>query len=227
MITLINELPKFQNATAEMIKINCLFDNYKNDNSVLFWAQDNNKCVISMTDGNMIIHNNNAETDELHEFLNVLNPVCVFSDMNTLLSLGLTPDENINVVCRKADVPAFMPSDQLSSSELYTLLDVEGLSLPEYPYFAVDYCRRLNNGFANYFALKDKCAVITFNSGENSIINGLASHEKGYGSIALKGALHKNNGKMLYACCRDKILPFYLKNGFQKLYNAGYWVKNK
>ena len=106
-------------------------------------------------------------------------------------------------------------------------MDVDGLSLPDYPHFAVDYCRRKNLGFAKSFAIKDKCAVITFNSGDTAIINGLASHEKGYGSIALKGILQKNYGKAFLACCRDSVLPFYLKNGFIKLYNAGYWVKNK
>ncbi len=227
MISLINELPVVASASAEIIKINCLYDSYKNDPSVMFWAQDNDKCIIAMTDGNMIIHNNNADTEELKEFVDVLSPACVFSDINTLKAIDRTPSENINVVYRKADIVGDTPCDVLKSDELYMLLDVDGLSLPDYPHFAVDYCRRKNLGFAKAFAIKKKCAVITFNSGDNAIINGLASHEKGFGSIAIKGILQKNYGKDFYACCRDSVLPFYLKNGFIKLYNAGYWVKNK
>ncbi len=227
MIRLINELPQISTVSAEIIKINCLYDSYKNDPSVMFWVQDSDKCVIAMADGNMIIHNNNADLLELSEFVEVLSPACVFSDIDTLKAINRTPDENINVVCRKANVEGFTPCDDLKSDELYALLDVDGLSLPDYSHFAVDYCKRKNLGFAKAFAIKEKCAVITFNSGNNAIINGLASHEKGYGSIALKGILQQNYGKDFYACCRDSVLPFYLKNGFKKLYNAGYWVKNK
>lgn len=227
MIKLINELPTVLTLSAEMVKINCLYDSYKNDPSVMFWSQDSDKCIIAMTDGNMIIHNNSADTEELREFVSVLSPACIFSDIKTLEALGRLPDENINVVWRKADIEGKAVGDELKSDELYRLLDVDGLSLPDYSHFAVDYCRRKNLGFANYFAIKDKCAVITFNSGDTAIINGLASHEKGYGSIALTAILQKNHGKDFLVCCRDSVLPFYLKNGFKKLYNAGYWVKNK
>lgn len=227
MIKLINKLPKTDRTSAEIIKIHCLYDSYKNDTSVMFWAQDDNKCVIAMTDGNMIIHNNNADTEELLEFVTVLSPACIFSDIKTLKALNRLPDENINVVYKMADIEGDTPCDELKSDEIYKLLDVEGLSLPDFPHFAVDYCRRKNLGFAKCFAIKDKCAVVTFNSGNNAIINGLASHQKGYGSIAIKGILQKNYGKSFFACCRDSVLPFYLKNGFIKLYDAGYWVKNK
>ncbi|MBO5019102.1 MAG: hypothetical protein J6D52_00410, partial [Clostridia bacterium] len=108
---------------------------------------------------------------------------------------------------------------------IYDLLDVDGLSLPEYPYFAVDYCRRLNLGFADYFALKDKCAAITFNTGDYAIINGIAAKQKGYGGVALRSIISKNNGRKLFVCCRDKVKGFYEKNGFLPLYYGGYWVK--
>ena len=227
MISLINELPKFSCLSAELVKINCLYDSYKTDPSVMFWSQDSDKCLIAMTDGNMIIYNRNADFEELNEFVEVLSPACIYSDYETLKNLNRLPSENINVVYRKADILGDTPCDDLKRDELYKLLDVDGLSLPDYPHFAVDYCRRKNLGFAKSFAIKDKCAVITFNSGDTAIINGLASHEKGYGSIALKGILQKNYSKAFLACCRDSVLPFYLKNGFIKLYNAGYWVKNK
>lgn len=227
MISLVNELPEISQNNAEIIKINCLFDCYGADKDVLFWVQDNGKSVISMTDGNMIIYNNNADFEELSQFVRVLSPACVFSDKETLEKLKLFPPENINVMYRKADIEGDTVSDSLSSKEIYNLLDVKGLSLPEYPYFAVDYCRRLNMGGANYFALKEKCAVISFNSGDKAIINGLASHQKGYGSVALKAILQKNYGRDFLVCCRDKVKGFYQKNGFIKLYDAGYWVKKQ
>ncbi len=225
MITLVNEIPFLDKLSAEAVKINCLYQSYKNDNNVLFWIQNKNDAVISMTDGNMIIYNNNADTEELTEFVSMLNPVCIFSDLNTLQKIGKIPPENINVMFRKADIDGVTESNCLSSREIYNLLDVNGLSLPEYPYFAVDYCHRLNGGFANFFALKNKCAAITFNCGKYAIINGIASHEKGYGSIALKAILQKNYGRQFLVCCRNTVKEFYIKNGFEKLYDTGYWVK--
>ena len=226
MISLCNELPFFNNDSAELIKIKCLFEAYKNDDKVLFWCQDTDKSLISMTDGNMIIYNNSADIEELKEFVEVMNPACVYSDYETLCAIGRKPEERINIMSRMADIEGETVGDSLSSKEIYEILDVDGLSLPEYPYFAVDYCRRLNMGTAKYFALKEKCAIITFNTANKAIVNGLASRQKGFGAVALKAALQQNNGKKLFVCCRDKVKGFYEKQGFKLLYYGGYWVKN-
>jgi len=128
---------------------------------------------------------------------------------------------------RKADVKGTAKSDNLSSKEIYELLDVKGLSLPSYPYFAVDYCRRLNKGFADYFAIKDKCAAIVFKTEDTAIINGIASKEKGFGGVALKGILQRVRGKTLFVCCRDSVKGFYEKYGFNMCYYGGYWLRNR
>ncbi len=227
MIKLCDTLPKLEADSAELIKINCLYDAYKNDDKVMFWVQDSDKALISMTDGNMIIFNNGADTEELKEFADVLSPACVFSDYDTLCAIDRRPKERINIMYRYCDIADTVQGDSVSSKEIYDLLDVDGLSLPEYPFFAVDYCRRLNHGGADYFALKEKCAVITFKSGNYAIINGIAARVKGYGSVALRAALAKNYGKRLFVCCRDKVKEFYLKNGFTPFYYGGYWVKNE
>ena len=225
MILLTEKLPDIDCNNAEWVKIKCLYEAYKNDDKVLFWVQDGDKAVISMTDGNMIIFNNNADLEELKEFVNVLSPTCVYSDYDTLCGIGKKPKERINIVYRKADILGETKGDNLLSNEIYDLLNVEGLSLPEYPYFVVDYCHRLNMGTADYFAIKGKCAAITFNCGSKAIMNGIASHEKGYGSVALKAVLQKNYGRDFLVCCRDSVLEFYKKNGFEPLYYGGYWVK--
>jgi len=226
MIALCKDIPALKTKSAEYVKIKCLNDAYKDDQKVLFWAQDYNKAFISLTDGNMIIYNNGAEIKELREFVAVMNPVAIYSDYETLCSIEKKPKERINIMSRKADVLCDIKGDSLSSLELYSILDVDGLSLPQYPFFAVDYCRRLNRGMAKYFAIKDKCAIITFNTGDYAIINGLASREKGFGKIALNSAIAQNFGKELFVCCRDKVKGFYEKNGFELLYFGGYWVKN-
>lgn len=225
MISLCDKLPVLEVNSAELVKINCLYDAYKNDGKVMFWTQDGDKAVISMTDGNMIIHNNGADIEELGEFVNALAPACIFSDYETLGKINRRPKEPIYIMCRNADLVGETSGDSLSSKEIYSLLDVDGLSLPEYPFFAVDYCHRLNNGGADYFALRNKCAVITFKSGKNAIINGIASHEKGFGSVALRAIIQKNFGRRIFVCCREKVKGFYEKEGFKPLYLSGYWVR--
>ena len=226
MISLTDTLPQFSALNAEAVKISCLYDCYKKDDKVLYWVQDGGRAYISMTDGNMIIYNVSADIEELREFCDVLSPACVFSDYDTLLGLRRKPAERINVMWRECNLPADTESDSLSSKEIYALLDVDGLSLPAYPDFAVDYCRRLNRGSADYFAIKEKCAAISFNLGDLAIINGIAAKQKGFGSIALKGILAKNRGRKLLVCCRDRVKGFYEKNEFKNKYYAGYWVKN-
>lgn len=225
MVTLVDKIPEIDTLSAEWVKIKCLYNSYKNDSKVMFWVQDTDKCVIALTDGNMIIYNISADFEELTEFVDVINPACVFSDYDTLSKIGRKPNERINIIYRKADIVGETEGDSLSSREIYDLLDVDGLSLPEYPYFAVDYCHRLNHGFADYFALKGKCCAVTFNCGDMAIMNGIASHQKGMGSVALKGVLQKNYGRDFLVCCRDSVLEFYKKNGFCHKYYGGYWVK--
>ena len=225
MVTLVDKIPEIDTLSAEWVKIKCLYNSYKNDSKVMFWTQNTDKCVIALTDGNMIIYNISADFEELTEFVDVINPACVFSDYDTLSKIGRKPKERINIIYRKADIKGETKGDSLSSREIYDLLDVEGLSLPEYPYFAVDYCYRLNHGFADYFALKGKCCAVTFNCGDMAIMNGIASHQKGMGSVALKGVLQKNYGRDFLVCCRDSVSEFYKKNGFCHKYYGGYWVK--
>ena len=226
MIILTDKIPDLKILNAEYIKIKCLFEAYKSDPKVLFWVQDDNRALISMTDGNMVIYNNDANIEELTRFTQILSPACIFSDYDTLCQTGHKPKERINIVWRKADIEGASKGDTLSSKEIYELLNVSGLSLPEYPYFAVDYCHRLNMGTAKYFAIENTCAAVSFNFKNLAIMNGIASHKKGYGKVALKAILQKNYGSEFLVCCRDSVLGFYEKNGFKHLYYGGYWVKN-
>lgn len=225
MIKLIKNLPQIFEPKAELIKINCNFQIYKEE--ALFWAQDGDKALISMLDGNMVIYNKNAEMLELGEFIEVISPASVFSDAKTLQSLF---GEAFHTVCVVASSDKFECegiSDRLSSDEIYTLLSVDGLTLPDYQYFAPDFCRRLNRGGLKYFAKKGECAAVTLTDGKYTLLNGIASHKKGGGSAALRGALSGVEGGYALAVCERELLPFYLKNNFKHIYDAGYRRKFK
>ena len=225
MISLCESLPEISVLSVEYLKIRCLYEAYKDDGRVLFWRQRGNNSVISLADGNMIIYSDNADTDEIKEFVNILSPLSVMSDYSTLCKIGKKPPEKLNVMWRPADIKGDTKGDELSSREIYDLLNVPELTLPDYPSFAVDYCRRLNMGNADYFGITGKCAAVTFNCGKTAVLNGIASKEKGYGSKALTAVLEKNYSRDFFVCCKDSVKSFYEKNGFKTLYYGGCWVK--
>lgn len=223
MISLVNEIPKISLPLAEVIKINCAYNSYRD--IALFWVQDKSRAVISMLDGNMVIYNDDANIDELREFIGVVSPQSVFSDISTLTKLF---GESIHRVCVMKSEYSFTndtPSDEINSTDIYKLLDVDGLELPPYEYFAVDFCHRLNHGGLKYFALKGKCAAIGIFDGQAVLVNGIASHQSGMGSLALGGLLSQYDVPSV-AVCEKEIMPFYLKNNFNHAYDAGYWRKN-
>lgn len=223
MIRLITDLPKIEALSAEYVRIRCLFDAYQDDDSVLFWKEEESGSLLSLADGDMTVYCPSGVTEEMGSFLSMLSPKTVFSDANTLSALGLKPYRKLSVLCRKADLTDEQESDLFSSRELYDLLQSGGLSLPDYPAFAVDICRRLNHGGAVYFGLKEKCAAITCFSGNIALLTGIVSRQKGFGTVALEGILQKNRGRTVLACCEEPVKPFYLKSGFRTLYDAGSW----
>lgn len=220
MISLCKELPKTQKTCVETLKINCTYNSYKD--IALFWIQDNGQAVISLLDGNMVIYNNNANLEELREFINVISPQSVFSDEKTLEALFGQDFYRVSVMQSNYCFNSDLQSDVVNSYEIYKLLDVKGLKLPPYEHFAVDFCHRLNHGNLKYFALKNLCAAVCISDGQAVLLNGIASHQKGMGSVALCGALSQYSVPK-FAVCDKSVENFYLKNKFSHSYDAGYW----
>lgn len=227
MIKLIYSLPEITSANVEYLKIKCLFDSYGEDNSVCFWVQTQSDTYISLSDGNMIIKSDGCDVSELCEFVNVMRPKTVFSDLETLKISGIKIAEEINVMVRKADIKSPIQSDSFSSKEIYGLLNIPDFPLPDYPHFAVDFCRRLNRNFAQYFGIKEKSVAVSFNSGNFALINGIVSRQKGFGELTLKGIMSKNYGREILVCCKNELTGFYEKFGFRKIYKAGIGVTNE
>lgn len=220
MISLCKEIPKIQKLNVETIKINCTHNSYKD--IALFWTQDNGRAVISMLDGNMVIYNNNANLEELREFINVISPQSVFSDEKTLEALFGQDFYRVSVMLSNCKFESDLQSDVANSDEIYKLLDVKGLELPSYEHFAVDFCHRLNHGHLKYFALKNICVAVCISDGQAVLLNGIASHRKGMGSVALCGVLSQYSVPK-FAVCDKAVEDFYLKNNFSRSYYAGYW----
>lgn len=222
MISLVFDVPEIALPLAEVVKINCTYNSYKD--IAMFWVQNENKAIISMLDGNMTIYNNGADFDELREFIKVISPLSVFSDAKTMERLFQNSFHRVCVMKSEHRFKCDLHLDSLNSGEIYQLLDVDGLELPPYEHFAVDFCHRLNHGYLKYFALRTKCAAVTISDGQAVLLNGIASHQKGMGSVALCGVLAGIDLPCL-AVCEENVMPFYLKNNFSHAYDAGYWRK--
>lgn len=222
MIRLTDSLPEASEPNAEYVRIKCLFDCYKDDKDTLFWEQDGGRAYISLADGDMTMFCRDGDISEIREFISVISPRSIFGSFDVLKALGFSDIHSVEVMSRVADISGEALSDSLTSKEIYDILNVKEFSLPEYPYFAVDFCRRINHGLADCFAVKDKCAAVSLHTGNYALLNGIVSREKGFGTLALKAILQKNHGRELLVCCEEKLIGFYEKNGFQKRYKAGY-----
>ena len=226
MIKLVNALPEASKPTAEYIRIKCLFDCYKKDPDVYFWQQTGEETYISLSDGNMTLSYGGGNTAELTEFIKMLNPKTVFTDSVTFEKLEIQPTETVEVMGLYIDTsPHSDMGDRLSSKDIYEIFSAAGLDVPDYPHFAVDFCRRLNRGGASLCGIKNKCAAVSFNTGNYALLCGLASLEKGKGGQALKAIICKNSGRQMLLCCKPPLVGFYEKYGFKRLYTAGYKVR--
>ncbi len=214
-------LPAVTEPLPEAIRLRCLFDCYGND--LPFWEQNNGDAFLCLADGHLTVWGC-GDAKELREFIAFLNPNSIFSDQAVLSALGYPPREVLQVLCRDADIPGDTQGETLKSDEIYALLQQGGFVLPSFPAFAVDLCRRLNHGGAQVFARRKLGAAITFYTGQIALLTGLVSLQKGFGTVALRAALQQNRGRKIAVCCREPLVPFYKKNGFQPKYLAGSWI---
>lgn len=224
MISLIKNLPNTNDSfSAELIKIKCLFEAYSD--IALFWSQSKTDTLISMLDGNMVIYAKNPDLEELKSFIDVISPKTVFTDLYTAKSLTLEIFETATVLKRNCDIDLISTPDNLKSDQIYDILNVDGLSLPPFDTFAVDFCHRKNIGKLKVFAKDKTFAAISIHSDDVCLINGISSKEKGQGTIALKGILSQNYGKTALVCTKENVKNFYIKNGFCEIYKAAYCVR--
>ena len=226
MIRLVNALPEVSKPTAEYIRIKCLFDCYNEDPDTYFWQQTGEETYICFSDGNMTVSYGGGDTEELAEFIKMLSPRTLFTDSATFEKLVIQPAETVEVMGLYIDTPPLSDmGDRLSSKDIYGIFASAELDVPDYPHFAVDFCRRLNRGGASFWGIKNKCAAVSFNTGKYSLLCGLASLEKGKGGQALKAIICKNSGRQMLLCCKPPLVGFYEKYGFKRLYTAGYKVR--
>ena len=208
-------------STAEGIKLYEIYACYSD--IAQFWEQKNTDVSISMLDGNMIIDGKNADFCELKEFIKVICPDSIFTNETVLKGLGIFDAcDKVRVLKFNSDTAENLKSDKFSSDEVYEILKDCGLFLPDFRYFATDYCLRLNRGRLKVFGVSGKAVALSIGK-KSVLIHALASKQKGLGSFCLKGIIAQNSGKEILVCAKEDIEQFYIKNSFTPLYTAGYW----
>ncbi len=222
MIKRTTEIPPVTAPSAEAIRLACLFACY--GDSLPFWVQNDGDAFIALADGDITLWGC-GDRDELREFLDFVKPNSLFSRLDILNELGYPPPESLWVLSRPADLAGEAAGDPFRSEDVYALLHAGGFALPDYPAFAVDLCRRLNHGGAKVFMKQGKGAAVTLQTGDFALLSGLVSLQKGFGTAAVTAALQQNYGRQMVVCCRENLAGFYQKNGFQKQYLAGSWLR--
>lgn len=222
MIRLVKR-PKVSLDCAEAIRINELFKAY--GDYAMFWHQDGGKAVISMLDGDMIVSGKVADYQELSYFIAALAPKSIFSNTRILEGLGLLKNSlTVSVMLSEENYYVKEKSAVLSSKDVYEILKKAGFELPDYNYFATDFCLRLNRGRLNYFAIPETAVAIAIGK-KNILVNGMVSLKKGCGRECLMGLISRLRPEKTFVCARKSVEGFYLKNGFKTIYEAGYWRK--
>ena len=220
MINRIYQIPEWDKPSAEMIKIQNLFETYPNEAQL--FIQNESGALIFLLDFDAVICGD-IKVQEVKPFLNFLRPKSVFSSADNLKRLFVDFEE-VNVLINKSPslktgIDTF--SDRLSSREAFDILSVDEFDLPNYEHFATDYCRRLNHEKIKVFAKRDKCIAITLETEKYRMIGGIASRQKGLGGALLIAA--SKGEKSVLCVAKDELLPFYERFGFEPLYKAGYW----
>lgn len=174
--------------------------------------------VISRWGGRLYVSADNADFDELKEFISVIGFSEIFCDKNTALSLGFSPDKEFSVLykrCEKTEEPGDIPS----LSGLYEALKMgeDGdISLPPFEDFAADVSHRLRHG-GGAAIVEDYGGALGFCSDTGGIINGISVKKEirgqGFGKKMLNRLCSAIGGD-IYVATSDNTAKFYIKNGF-------------
>lgn len=223
MIKHLNSSPAFTLNSVEHFKIKTNYSLYTDMS--LFWTSDEGG-IISSLDWDAVI-SGKFNYEELNGFLKMSSPLSIFCSMSLAEKIVLPyRKERAFVFVRDGEVEGDYPEgDTLKSDEIYKILKVEEFNMPPADSFSPDFCLRLNHGALCYYAEKEKCAAVAQLCDDVALITGVTSREKGLGSKALMAVIKKANKKKIFAVAKPELEPFYIKNGFKKMYEAAYLLK--
>lgn len=186
------------------------------------WVQRVNgrtTALISRQGGRLNITAEEADFEEIKEFIKVIGFSEIFCEKEVAVGLGFGGFEEFTVLKGKSE-------KELEFSEIPPLYDLytalkqgeDGqINLPDFEVFAPDLSHRLRHGYG-VAILKNFGGAVAFLSEFGSVINGISVKKeergRGLGSLLLCELLKYLQGDVL-VCTDDKTARFYIKNGFE------------
>lgn len=211
-------------STASFMQTACLVSGF-GDSALAadLWVQRVNgreSAVISRQGGRLNITAEDADFDELKEFISVIGYSEIFCEKSLAVSLGFKDFCEFTVLKKASRKTTEIKSD-ISLGALYASLkwgEDGDIELPSFEAFAPDVSHRLRHGGAAAL-LTDFGGALAFTSAYGGIINGIAVKKDyrghGFGGKLLKDLCRLIDGE-IFVCTSEKGADFYIKNGFIK-----------
>ena len=216
MIKLLNDgLPVFP-LSAGLVRIQSLYRSYgTNFDFLRFYCQiidDQVPAVMSIMDGNATIVSNNADYDEIIDFLAVIGAKTVYSESKLPLEIV-----EYGYVVNKSVVPIKAKLNECKLSSVYDIMSTSFL-LPDFDTWYPDMSHRIRHNGA--VAISNSIGAAIGLKGDNcALISGICinknERKKGQGSQLLQELVENLSSSEIYALVDiNGPIEFYTKNGF-------------
>ena len=194
-------------------------------NFAKFYVQGKN-AAMSGVDGNFNIYaDENADFEEIAEFLSFGGFASVKGEKEVIEKLGLDISDSsytVRYIGEKAVKPVGFV-DSFDPHKLYELLKSVGFAKGDYGSFASDVCLRFNKGTAVFGGISEDgklltCCLNLFKGDKSNLIGALATSEKarGRGLASAIVPYMAQSDKPSYLFCRvDSLAEFYKNCGFE------------
>lgn len=227
-----SELCEFsENGNIFLVKILSNMTAYGNLPFVRTWVQGKNAVIQTVDASAVIFADENADFDEIAEFLPFCGAKTVFTSYENAAKLRLNVMES-GIILRKSRTTAHSPPSGITRqyypdySRIHSLLYNCGFTLPSRDDFAADLSLRLRKNTARIYCNNDYTAIciVGCESAKSAIISAVAAspdiRRHGLGSDVLTAACSslENEQKQIYLYREiGKNEEFYHKNGFTEI----------
>lgn len=217
-------------------KIRAVYLSYGNKYPFLsFWQGKNSGKITSIIckfeDNVFLSASNNANYDELKEFLSVIGFSSLQAEEKVLKNLKYLHFKKYSVLKNENNAAPIITDDIIENpplKEVYSILFKEkNNNITPIPFegWYVDISHRIRHGTAKTVICNNSAAVISHITENSALLGGIAtlsvSRNNGYASRLINYLKNEYKGKNLFAATDENTENFYIKNGFKIVEKIG------